>query len=65
MAADFHKDPVHLHVGSLDLAANHNILQTVECLEDHQKNNKLFEILDNILGEDVSFLLFIERNLIK
>jgi ATP-dependent RNA helicase DDX5/DBP2 len=55
LAADFHKNPVHLNVGSLDLAANHNILQTIECLEDNQKNSKLFEILDAIFLEDVSF----------
>jgi superfamily II DNA/RNA helicase len=62
LAADFHKNPVHLNVGSLDLAANHNILQTIECLEDHQKNKKLFEILDNILGEDekTKTLIFVE-----
>jgi superfamily II DNA/RNA helicase len=54
LAADFHTDPVHLNVGSLDLAANHNIQQNVEVVEEYDKAAKLFQLLDEILSKDVS-----------
>ena len=52
LAADFHTDPVHLNVGSLDLAANHNIQQNVEVVEEYDKAAKLFQLLDEILSKD-------------
>jgi superfamily II DNA/RNA helicase len=53
LAAAFQKDPIHLNVGSLELAANHNIEQHIEVIEEYTKNNKLFELLNGILEKDV------------
>ena len=53
LAADFHTDPVHLTVGSLDLAANHNIEQIVEVVDEYGKNKRLFVLLDEMLAKDV------------
>ncbi|GMS81943.1 hypothetical protein PENTCL1PPCAC_4118, partial [Pristionchus entomophagus] len=60
MAADFHKDPAFLNVGSLELAANHNItqftlqknffltLQVVEVIDEHAKESRLMQVLNEI-----------------
>jgi superfamily II DNA/RNA helicase len=53
LAADFQKDPVFLNVGSMDLAANHNIKQIVEIVEEHQKQSRFFQMLEQLL-KDVS-----------
>ena len=51
LAADFHKNPVHLNVGSLELAANHNIQQHVEVLDEYQKNGRLLQLLEQMIDE--------------
>lgn len=55
---DFQKDPVFLNVGSMDLAANHNIEQIVEIVDEYNKQKRLFQILEQLLN-DVSFLVII------
>lgn len=40
LASDFLRDPIHVTIGSLDLAANHNIRQIVEILDERQKGAK-------------------------
>lgn len=55
LASDFHRNPVHLTVGSLELAANHNIEQIVEIVEEYEKNNKVFGILEKLI-DDVRFI---------
>uniref|UniRef100_A0A183BMC0 RNA helicase n=1 Tax=Globodera pallida TaxID=36090 RepID=A0A183BMC0_GLOPA len=62
LAADFHKNPVHLTVGSLDLSANHNIAQIIEVVDEHGKYNKLFDNLEGILKTERStkVLIFVE-----
>ncbi|KAF7638955.1 hypothetical protein Mgra_00001479 [Meloidogyne graminicola] len=62
LASDFQTNPVHLHVGSLELAANHNIQQHVEVVDEYKKSERLFEILDKILSEDekTKTLIFVE-----
>jgi superfamily II DNA/RNA helicase len=57
LAMDFQKDPVFLNVGSMEIAANHNIEQIVEVMEEHNKPNRLFQILDTFL-QDVSHYSF-------
>ncbi|GMR60305.1 hypothetical protein PMAYCL1PPCAC_30500, partial [Pristionchus mayeri] len=37
LATDFQKDAAFLNVGSLELAANHNITQVVEVIDEHSK----------------------------
>uniref|UniRef100_A0A914LHU4 RNA helicase n=2 Tax=Meloidogyne TaxID=189290 RepID=A0A914LHU4_MELIC len=52
LANDFHKDPVHLTVGSLELAANHNIEQYVEVVDEREKEEHFMELLGKIIKED-------------
>lgn len=52
LAADFQTDAVFLNVGSLDLAANHNIEQYVEVIDEFSKIERLYELLREI-GEYV------------
>ncbi|KAJ8955955.1 hypothetical protein NQ314_006804 [Rhamnusium bicolor] len=40
LAADFMNDPIHINVGSLNLSANHNILQIVDVCQEHEKEIK-------------------------
>lgn len=40
LAADFMDNPIHLNVGSLNLSANHNILQIVDICQEHEKEMK-------------------------
>lgn len=63
LAKDFQTDPVFLNVGSLELAANHNIQQIVEIIEEHGKQKRLFEILKELLA-DVSFRSFVAKRLL-
>ena len=41
LAEEFLKDYVQLNVGSLQLSANHNILQIVDVCTEPEKDNKL------------------------
>lgn len=54
MAADFQEDAAFLNVGSLELAANHNITQIVEVVEEHGKERKMMDLLNSIMNQ-VSF----------
>lgn len=54
LAADFQKDPVFLNVGSMELAANHNIEQIVEVMDEFDKKSRLEQILKQLLN-DVSY----------
>ena len=40
LALDYLKEYVQLNIGSLQLAANHNILQIVDVCEDSEKETK-------------------------
>ncbi|XP_071442425.1 probable ATP-dependent RNA helicase DDX17 [Hetaerina americana] len=51
MASEFLGDYVQINVGSLELAANHNILQIVDICQEHEKNNKLYQLLEEIGSE--------------
>lgn len=51
LANDFLTDPVFLNIGSLELAANHNIKQLVEVVEEEDKIEKLLEFFDKISKE--------------
>ncbi|KAF0288942.1 putative ATP-dependent RNA helicase DDX17 [Amphibalanus amphitrite] len=51
LAEEFLTDYTQLNVGSLDLAANHNILQIVDVCESHEKFQKLFRLLEEIMAE--------------
>ena len=40
LAEDFLSDYIQVNIGSLDLCANHNILQIIEMCEEYEKDNK-------------------------
>jgi superfamily II DNA/RNA helicase len=51
LASDFQNNPVHLNVGSLELAANHNIEQNVEIIDESAKQGRLLELLESIMSQ--------------
>ncbi len=40
LAHDFFNDEIFVNIGSLDLAANHNIKQIIEVLQEGQKERR-------------------------
>ncbi|CAH1983224.1 unnamed protein product [Acanthoscelides obtectus] len=48
LAADFMKDYITINIGSLQLSANHNILQIVDVCQEHEKEYKLNQLLNEI-----------------
>ncbi|CAH1978954.1 unnamed protein product [Acanthoscelides obtectus] len=50
LAADFMKNPIQLNVGSMNLSANNNILQIVDVCQEHEKEQKLGNLLQEIAG---------------
>ena len=40
LAEDFLKEYIQVNIGSLDLCANHNILQLIEMCEEYEKDGK-------------------------
>ena len=40
LAEDYLTDYIQLNIGSLQLSANHNILQIVDVCQEHEKENK-------------------------
>lgn len=51
LAEDFLKDYVHIQIGSMNLSANHNILQIVDVCTEEEKGEKLMRLLEEIMGE--------------
>ncbi|XP_054287256.1 uncharacterized protein LOC129003063 isoform X4 [Macrosteles quadrilineatus] len=52
LAKDFLKDYVQINIGSTELSANHNITQHVEVCEEHEKENKLRNLLKKLFSEE-------------
>lgn len=48
LAEDFLNDYIHINIGSLQLAANHNIRQIVDVVQEHEKEAKLPRLLREI-----------------
>ncbi|KAJ8919871.1 hypothetical protein NQ315_006400 [Exocentrus adspersus] len=48
LAADFMDNPIHINVGSMSLSANHNILQIIDICQEHEKEMKLSNLLQEI-----------------
>ncbi|ENN73391.1 hypothetical protein YQE_09953, partial [Dendroctonus ponderosae] len=48
LASDFMTDFITINVGSLQLSANHNILQIVDVCQEHEKEFKLNQLLQEI-----------------
>jgi len=61
LAEDFLTDYTHINIGATTLHANHNILQIVDVCEEHQKEEKLARLLDEIGCEATNkILIFVE-----
>ncbi|XP_014248236.1 DEAD-box ATP-dependent RNA helicase 20-like isoform X2 [Cimex lectularius] len=61
LAEDFLSDYIQVNIGSLELAANHNIRQIVEIIDDNEKESKLSSLLRE-LGSEQGFkaIIFVE-----
>lgn len=51
LASDFHTDPIFMNVGSMELAANHNIEQIVEVTDEIYKPERLSKLLETLMKE--------------
>jgi len=61
LAMDFQNEPVFLNVGSMEIAANHNIEQIVEIVDEFKKQARLFEILEKLLNDkEAKVIIFVE-----
>lgn len=61
LAADFQQNPVFLNVGSMELAANHNIEQVVEVVDEYKKQGRLFQLLAHIMKQpEYKTIIFVE-----
>ncbi|XP_029583867.1 probable ATP-dependent RNA helicase DDX17 isoform X3 [Salmo trutta] len=61
LAEDFLKDYVQINVGALELSANHNILQIVDVCTESEKNNKLLQLMEEIMAEkENKTIIFVE-----
>ncbi|XP_056143161.1 probable ATP-dependent RNA helicase DDX17 isoform X1 [Lampris incognitus] len=61
LAEDFLKDCVQINVGALELSANHNILQIVDVCMESEKDNKLLQLMEEIMAEkENKTIIFVE-----
>ncbi|XP_017781492.1 PREDICTED: probable ATP-dependent RNA helicase DDX17 isoform X2 [Nicrophorus vespilloides] len=61
LATEFLKDYVQINVGSLQLSANHNILQIIDVCQEYEKETKLSTLLKEIMAEkENKTIIFIE-----
>ncbi|XP_050074010.1 uncharacterized protein LOC126561743 [Anopheles maculipalpis] len=61
LAEEFLRDYIQINIGSLNLAANENILQIIDCCEEYEKENRLFKLLEQISSQnDGKTIIFVE-----
>lgn len=61
LAEEFLTDYLQINIGSLQPAANHNILQIVDVCQEHEKTGKLTELLQEISSErEGKTIIFVE-----
>ncbi|XP_031419842.1 probable ATP-dependent RNA helicase DDX17 isoform X2 [Clupea harengus] len=61
LAEDFLRDSVQINVGALELSANHNILQIVDVCMETEKDNKLLQLMEEIMAEkENKTIIFVE-----
>ncbi|KAG8176233.1 hypothetical protein JTE90_021337, partial [Oedothorax gibbosus] len=61
LAEEFLKEYVQINIGALQLCANHNITQIIDVCEEHEKENKLFKLLEEIkFQNDNKTIIFAE-----
>ncbi|XP_049863206.1 uncharacterized protein LOC126356303 [Schistocerca gregaria] len=61
LAEEFLTDYIQINIGSLQLSANHNILQIIDVCQEHEKEAKLMKLLSEIAAEpDSKTIIFVE-----
>uniref|UniRef100_A0A182RFR5 RNA helicase n=1 Tax=Anopheles funestus TaxID=62324 RepID=A0A182RFR5_ANOFN len=61
LAEEFLRDYIQINIGSLNLAANENILQIIDCCEEYEKETRLFKLLEQISSQnDGKTIIFVE-----
>ncbi|XP_023277747.1 probable ATP-dependent RNA helicase DDX17 [Seriola lalandi dorsalis] len=61
LAEDFLREYVQINVGALELSANHNILQIVDVCMETEKDNKLIQLMEEIMAEkENKTIIFVE-----
>lgn len=61
LAEDFLRDYVQINIGSLQLSANHNIVQVVDVCQEHEKESKLVRLLEQISTQpENKTMIFVE-----
>lgn len=61
LAEEFLSDYIQVNIGSLNLAANENILQIVDCCHEYEKENRLFKLLTQLSQQgDNKAIIFVE-----
>lgn len=61
LAEEFLQDYIQINIGSLNLSANHNILQVIDVCDENEKDGKLVKILTDISSEnDRKTIIFVE-----
>ncbi|XP_041859099.1 probable ATP-dependent RNA helicase DDX17 [Melanotaenia boesemani] len=61
LAEDFLKEYVQINIGALELSANHNILQIVDVCMENEKDQKLIQLMEEIMAEkENKTIIFVE-----
>uniref|UniRef100_A0A4W6BPH6 RNA helicase n=1 Tax=Lates calcarifer TaxID=8187 RepID=A0A4W6BPH6_LATCA len=61
LAEDFLRDYVQINIGALELSANHNILQIVDVCMETEKDQKLIQLMEEIMAEkENKTIIFVE-----
>jgi ATP-dependent RNA helicase DDX5/DBP2 len=61
LAEEFLQDYIQINIGSLNLSANHNIIQIIDVCDENEKDAKLIKILTDISAEnDRKTIVFVE-----
>lgn len=61
LAEEFLDNYIQINIGSLNLSANHNILQIVDVCEEYEKEAKLMKLLTEIASEnETKTIIFVE-----
>ncbi|XP_066991400.2 uncharacterized protein [Anabrus simplex] len=61
LAEEFLTDYIQVNIGSLSLAANHNILQIIDVCQEYEKETKLLKLLSEISSEaENKTIIFVE-----
>ncbi|KAM4584577.1 putative ATP-dependent RNA helicase DDX17 [Odontesthes bonariensis] len=61
LAEDFLRDYIQINVGALELSANHNILQIVDVCMETEKDQKLIQLMEEIMAEkENKTIIFVE-----